>query len=257
MAPVIAADLPWRQCCRDLTVKEVRQRGWNRQHSNAACSRSKCLTFITRQARGVSVTCTQSPTAAAREGSSTTKGFLPLDEGFLQHATTRLPVTRSATTFVDNNVEYLSSIDGIDLQELNDLFNKVGFPKRDLLDLQTALDNTHLVHWVRATKSSRWARDGQLIGFARATSDRAFFGTIWDVAVLPSWQKSGLGKGLVERLVNDLLDEDIPVICLFAESGVIGLYERLGFEKDFRNLRCMAYQHPRGSKKAAAFQSKS
>jgi hypothetical protein len=71
--------------------------------------------------------CTWSTCAAAavREGSSNTKGFLPLDEGFLQHATTRLPVTRSATTFVDNNVEYLSSIDGIDLQELNDLFNKV------------------------------------------------------------------------------------------------------------------------------------
>lgn len=49
--------------------------------------------------------------------------------------------------------------------------------------------------------------------------------------MLPSWQKSGLGKGLVERLVNDLLQEGIPVVSLFAEPKVVALYERLGFAK--------------------------
>ena len=39
---------------------------------------------------------------------------------------------------------------------------------------------------MRATKTTRWAREGQVIGFARATSDRALFGTIWDVAVIPA-----------------------------------------------------------------------
>ncbi len=60
---------------------------------------------------------------------------------------------------------------------------QVGFPKRDLDKLEKALVHTHCVLWVRATTKSRYAREGQLIGFARATSDGALSATIWDVAV--------------------------------------------------------------------------
>lgn len=71
------------------------------------------------------------------------------------------------------------------------LCQQVGFPRRSQKKLQLALQNTHMVLWVRATKQTRWARRGQLLGFARATSDHALFGTIWDVAVgaLPSAQR--------------------------------------------------------------------
>ena len=61
--------------------------------------------------------------------------------------------------------------------------DQVGFPSRDLHKLQLALDNTHAVLWIRSTKQSRWAKIGQLLGFARAFSDKALTATIWDVAV--------------------------------------------------------------------------
>ena len=51
--------------------------------------------------------------------------------------------------------------------------------------------------------------------------------------VLPSWQRSGIGRGLVERLVNALLSEGVPVVSLFAEPRVVGMYERLGFSQVF------------------------
>ena len=60
---------------------------------------------------------------------------------------------------------------------------QVGFPKRDPGKLAMALANTHCTMWIRCTKGSRWARLGQLLGFARATSDKALTATIWDVAV--------------------------------------------------------------------------
>ncbi len=60
---------------------------------------------------------------------------------------------------------------------------QVGFPRRDPARLQLALDNSHSVLWIRSMKQSRWARQGQLLGFARATSDGALSATIWDVAV--------------------------------------------------------------------------
>ena len=60
---------------------------------------------------------------------------------------------------------------------------QVGFPQRDPSRLQLALDHSHSVLWIRSMKQSRWARQGQLLGFARATSDGALSATIWDVAV--------------------------------------------------------------------------
>ena len=46
-----------------------------------------------------------------------------------------------------------------------------------------ALEHTHRVLWIRSIRGSRWARLGQLLGFARATSDTALSATIWDVVV--------------------------------------------------------------------------
>lgn len=56
---------------------------------------------------------------------------------------------------------------------------QVGFPRRDPDRLRIALDHTHRLIWVRATKQSRVARLGQLLGFARATSDGVLNATIW------------------------------------------------------------------------------
>ena len=49
--------------------------------------------------------------------------------------------------------------------------------------------------------------------------------------VNPAWQRSGIGRAAVERLTSMLLAEDIATINLYAEPAVIGLYERLGFQK--------------------------
>jgi hypothetical protein len=46
---------------------------------------------------------------------------------------------------------------------------QVGFPRREPERLKVALEHTHRLVWVRATKQTRVARMGQLLGFARAT----------------------------------------------------------------------------------------
>lgn len=80
---------------------------------------------------------------------------------------------------------------------------QVGFPQRDPTRLKLALDNSHSVLWIRSIRRSRWAKQGQLLGFARATSDGALSATIWDVAVsrfalprlcLPRFTYSLLGR---------------------------------------------------------------
>eukprot|EP00878_Enallax_costatus_P017098 GHUV01017953.1.p2 GENE.GHUV01017953.1~~GHUV01017953.1.p2 ORF type:complete len:137 (+),score=23.00 GHUV01017953.1:1019-1429(+) len=126
---------------------------------------------------------------------------------------------------------------------------QVGFPRRDPDRLRVALDNTHRLIWVRSLKQSRVARLGQLLGFARATSDGVLNATIWDVAVSPAWQRSGLGRAMMERLTHQLVQDGISTITLYAEPQVVGLYKKLGFVDDPEGLKGMAFQRKRKEKK--------
>lgn len=122
-----------------------------------------------------------------------------------------------------------------DIEELNSLFASVGFPRRDPTRLQRALVNSHLIVWVLSrhdVTGPKACRRGQCVGFARATSDKVFNATIWDVVVSPLWQGSGIGRGMVERLVRQLVSEEIANVSLYSEPSVVGLYQDCGFEGD-------------------------
>ena len=56
----------------------------------------------------------------------------------------------------------LSSQASIDLDDLNNLFSKVKFPRRPHDKLVTALTNSHTVITARAARRSRWAKKGQV-----------------------------------------------------------------------------------------------
>ena len=64
---------------------------------------------------------------------------------------------------------------------------QVKFPRRNTDQLAKALEGSQKVLWIRHTRRTRWARLGQLLGFARATSDCVVSATIWDVAVRLCW----------------------------------------------------------------------
>ncbi|GMH39676.1 hypothetical protein BSKO_07574 [Bryopsis sp. KO-2023] len=152
------------------------------------------------------------------------------------------PLSKTDQGFTEDGVEFVEGHQEINVDELNDLFEKVGFPRRDPAKLCTAMENTHCVFWIRSTKTTRWAKAGQLLGFARAMSDGVISASIWDVAVLPAWQRSGLGRGLMERVLVKLRKDNISNISLYAEPDVVGLYERLGFIKEPEGIRGMAFQ---------------
>jgi len=154
------------------------------------------------------------------------------------------PLSRDDASFLSQGLEFVYGDGGagIDLGQLNDLFEKVGFPRRQPRRLAAALAHTPVVLWVRASRGSRWAKAGALVGFARATSDGALAATIWDVAVAPAWQRGGVGGGLVERVTRELLAKGVRAVSLYAEPGVVGLYERLGFVTDPGGAKGMAFQ---------------
>lgn len=152
------------------------------------------------------------------------------------------PLSRPDAHFEAMGLEFVDTAESINIAELNEVFEKVSFPRRDPVKLKTALEHTYAIVWVRATKQSRYARLGQMVGFSRATSDGVLSATIWDVAVLPVWQRSGLGRAMMERLTRKLVEAQIPTITLYAEPTVVALYEKLGFVKDPEGIKGMAFQ---------------
>ncbi|XP_054825470.1 serotonin N-acetyltransferase 2, chloroplastic [Prosopis cineraria] len=133
--------------------------------------------------------------------------------------------------------------DDLNLDQLNAIFVAVGFPKRDPQKIRIALDNTETVLWVEYKKTKK------PVAFARATGDGVFNAIIWDVVVDPSFQGIGLGKAVMERLIEELLGKGICNIALYSEPRVLGFYRPLGFVADPDGIRGMVYSRKQKKKK--------
>lgn len=84
----------------------------------------------------------------------------------------------------------------IDLDQLTVLFNAVGWQRR-------TVDRARLTQLVGGSLwvVSAW-EDDRLVGFGRAISDGAANAYISTVAVLPDYQRRGIGRELVRRLMD-------------------------------------------------------
>ncbi len=123
----------------------------------------------------------------------------------------------------------------IDLYELEELCDAVGWSRRPLRKVKKAIDHSFCVISMYEQKE----QFKHLIGFARATSDHAFNATIWDVVVHPEYQGRGLGKTLMDRMISELRAADISNITLFADPQVVDFYRRLGFMADPEGIKGM------------------
>lgn len=123
----------------------------------------------------------------------------------------------------------------IDLYELEELCNAVGWARRPIRKVKKAIQHSFLV-------VTMWEQQGnrrRLVGFSRATSDHAFNATIWDVVVHPDFQGQGLGKALMQQLIKKLRSEDISNVTLFADPHVVDFYKGLGFMPDPEGIKGM------------------
>ncbi|MDT7838521.1 GNAT family N-acetyltransferase [Aquabacterium sp. OR-4] len=117
--------------------------------------------------------------------------------------------------------QWSASTAGLDWTELETLYRLAPLGNKSAADLKTVFENSRYTWLVR--------QGGRLIGAGRALADGADCAYICDVAVLPEWQGSGLGKQLVARLVHD--SREHKKIILYSVSGKEGFYRRLGFAR--------------------------
>ncbi|NII10305.1 GNAT family N-acetyltransferase [Oleiagrimonas sp. C23AA] len=74
-------------------------------------------------------------------------------------------------------------------------------------------------------------RDGDLIGMGRIVGDGGCFLQIVDIAVHPSMQRQGLGRAIMQRLIDALVARapDSAFVSLLADPPGVRLYESFGF----------------------------
>ena len=167
---------------------------------------------------------------------TTVEGYIAEDENSIPTEAPRDPsLSGSAARPRSSSRIFFSTDRDIDLYELEELCDAVGWSRRPLRKVKKAIQHSFLV-------VSMWEQRGvqrRLIGFARATSDHAFNATLWDVVVHPDFQGKGLGKALMKHVIKKLRSEDISNITLFADPQVVNFYQNLGFMSDPEGIKGM------------------
>ena len=121
------------------------------------------------------------------------------------------------------HIQFCDRKSDIDYDQLQELFGLGAFWAKDrkIEDWKVAIANSEPV-------ISLWDSN-RLIGFARATSDGIYRGTIWDVVIHPDYQGAGLGRKLVETVLSHPRMSRVERVYLMTTHQQ-RFYERIGFE---------------------------
>lgn len=117
-------------------------------------------------------------------------------------------------------LKIITDCDGVDWRKIADSLKKVGMGYHEPAVHKKAFEASHTSVFIY--------EESQLIGFGRAISDGQYQGAIYDVAVLPESQGKGVGKIIVQTILDRLPDCNI---ILYATPGKEGFYQKLGFGK--------------------------
>ncbi len=118
-------------------------------------------------------------------------------------------------------LEWQYSQEDIDWKELSDLYKIAPLGDKQPENLEQAFSNSMFKCFV--------FESGDLVGVGRALADGIDCSYICDVAVLPNYQGFGIGKGVVEKLVE--LSKGHKKIILYSNPGKESFYKKLGFKR--------------------------
>lgn len=134
-------------------------------------------------------------------------------------------------------IEYRNQKD-LPCEELYQLFLAVGWAAEEKTT-QDMIDNFNIGFLNSTFVFSAWI-DECLVGCVRALSDLHFRSIIYDLAVLPEYQKQGIGKELVKRCINECTASEWLVQTDMAK----GFYEKIGFKENedyFLTIPCKCF----------------
>ncbi len=119
------------------------------------------------------------------------------------------------------NLKWVYNSDNVDWNELSNLYKIAPLGNKKSDDLRTVFSNSMYKCFVYSEEI--------LVGAGRALADGIDCSYICDVAIHPDFQKQGIGKEIVNKLVE--YSEGYSKIILFANVGKEPFYAKLGFDK--------------------------
>lgn len=119
------------------------------------------------------------------------------------------------------SLEWIYSLENVDWDELSRLYLVAPLGQKDPADLKISFSNSMFRCFVYDS--------GRLVAVGRALADGRDCSYICDVAVHPDHQGLGLGKAVVNKLVE--LSQGHKKIILYAAAGKEPFYRKLGFKR--------------------------
>lgn len=117
---------------------------------------------------------------------------------------------------------YTASIEGVTPQMLHGFFVNWGNPPSSDAHLRILWGSYKTVLAIDEPAN-------QVVGFINAISDGVLSAYIPLLEVLPTYQKQGIGKELVRRMISEL--SDFYMVDLLCDKALQPFYERLGMTK--------------------------
>ena len=109
------------------------------------------------------------------------------------------------------------------MRSLQNLMNNYAFwaKNRSINQIKQLLSNSTVV-------VSVWS-EGKMIGFGRATSDYVFRAVLWDIIVADELQRKGIGKIIVDTLLNSKPIAKVEKVYLMTTNSS-QFYSQFGFQ---------------------------
>ncbi|TEW44070.1 GNAT family N-acetyltransferase [Psychromonas algicola] len=119
------------------------------------------------------------------------------------------------------NIDWQYTEQNVNWNELSHLYKLAPLGDKKPKDLEIAFGNSMYKCFLFSK--------GELVGVGRAMADGVDCSYICDVAILPQYQQSGLGKSIVSKLVE--LSKGHRKIILYSYPGKEAFYKKLGFNR--------------------------
>jgi len=119
------------------------------------------------------------------------------------------------------NLHWESNTENIDFEALSTLYKIAPLGDKSAKNLEIVFNNSMFKYFVYDNK--------KLIGVGRALADGVDCSYICDVAIDPKYQGMGIGKAIMEKLIDD--SKIHQKIILYTVANKEGFYKKFGFSK--------------------------
>ena len=137
---------------------------------------------------------------------------------------------------IDNNwvalmkFEWISEFDKNQIDQVHGLMQNEWWCKnRSLSDVHKIMVTSNVIIGVLN-------EDRKVIGFARVLTDYVYKALLFDVIIEASFRQSGLGKEMIQTLLNMPDLTQVRSFELYCPERMTGFYEKLGFDKSDSKL---------------------